>query len=86
MISIKAHAYRYWFGFRKHRSCIDQIATLRIIIEESLEWNSSLYINVIDFEKPFDSIDRETLWMVMRHYGIPEKIVDIASKKHLLWS
>ena len=28
-------------GFRYKRSCIDQIATLRIIIDQSLEWNSS---------------------------------------------
>ena len=31
-------------GFRKERSCIDQITTLRIIIEQSLEWNASLYV------------------------------------------
>ncbi|KAG1971626.1 hypothetical protein F2P79_000061 [Pimephales promelas] len=30
-------------GFRKDRSCMDQIATLRIIVEQSLEWNNSLY-------------------------------------------
>ena len=48
-------------GFRKHRSCSDQITTLRIIIEQSKEWNSSLYVNFIDFEKAFDSIDREVL-------------------------
>ena len=41
-------------GFRNHRSCPDQIATLRIIIEQSLKWKSSLYIN---FMKAFDSID-----------------------------
>ena len=28
-------------------------------------------------KKAFDSIDRETLWIILRHYGIPEKIVDI---------
>ncbi len=28
-------------GFRQNRSCTDQIATLRIIVEQSLEWNSS---------------------------------------------
>ena len=28
-------------GFRANRSCTDQIATLRIIIEQTLEWNSS---------------------------------------------
>ena len=64
-------------GFRKNRSCADQIASLRIIIEQSLEWNSPLYINFIDFEKAFDSVDRHTLWRLMKHYGIPEKIISI---------
>ena len=36
----------FWAGW----SCMDQIATLRIIVEQSLEWQSSLYINFIDFE------------------------------------
>ena len=30
-------------GFRKNRSCADQIASLRIIVEQSPEWNSPLY-------------------------------------------
>ena len=64
-------------GFRKDRSCTDQIATLRIIVEQSVEWNSSLYINFIDYEKAFDSVDRRTLWKLLRHYGVPEKIVNI---------
>ena len=55
-------------GFRRNRSSADQIASLRIIVEQSLEWNIPLYINFIDYEKAFDSIDRdkmeatETLW------------------------
>ena len=28
-------------GFRKDRSCTNQIATLRIIVEQSMEWDSS---------------------------------------------
>ncbi|VDP33575.1 unnamed protein product [Schistosoma margrebowiei] len=64
-------------GFRKDRSCTDQIATLRIIIEQSVVWNSSLYINSINYEKVFDSVDRRTLWKLFRHYGVPEKIVNI---------
>lgn len=44
-------------GFRKNRSCIDQIATLRIIVEQSMEWSSPLLINFVDYEKAFDSID-----------------------------
>ncbi|VDP31522.1 unnamed protein product [Schistosoma margrebowiei] len=59
------------------RSCTDQIATLRIIVEQSVEWNSSLYINFIDYEKALDSVDRRRLWKLLRHYGVPEKIVNI---------
>ncbi|VDO87479.1 unnamed protein product [Schistosoma curassoni] len=64
-------------GFSKERSCADQIATLRIIVEQSIEWDSSLYINLIDYEKALDSVDRTTLWKLLRHYGVPEKIVNI---------
>ncbi|VDP48841.1 unnamed protein product [Schistosoma margrebowiei] len=64
-------------GFRKDRSCTDQIATLRIIVEQSIEWNSSLYINFIDYEKAFDSVDRTTLWKLLRHYSVSQKIVNI---------
>ena len=64
-------------GFRKDRSCTDQIAALRIIIEQSLEWNTSLFLNFVDFEKAFDSLDREVLWNLMAHYGIPQKFINI---------
>ena len=29
----------------------------------------------VDFEKAFDSLDREVLLKILRHYGVPEKIV-----------
>ncbi|VDO56161.1 unnamed protein product [Schistosoma margrebowiei] len=64
------------------RSCTDQIATLRIIVEQSIEWNSSLYINFIDYEKAFDSVDRTTLWKLLRHYGVPQKIVNIIQNSY----
>ena len=41
--------------FRQDRSCTDHIATLRIIVEQSLEWNSSLYVN------SFHSVSLSTL-------------------------
>jgi hypothetical protein len=64
-------------GFRQDRSCTDHIATLRIIIEQSIEWQSPLYTTFVDFEKAFDSVDRETIWKLMQHYGIPPKLVSI---------
>ena len=75
--TVDQHLRDHQAGFRKDRSCPDQIATLRIIIEKSLEWKSSLYINSIDFEKAFDSVDRDSLWKIMRHYGIPDKYISI---------
>ena len=48
-------------GFRKDRVCIDQIFTLRNIIEQCIEWNSPLLITFIDFKKAFDSVNRITL-------------------------
>jgi sorting nexin-29 len=64
-------------GFRAGKSCTDQIFTLRQILEQSVEWNSCVYVNFIDFEKAFDSIHRESLWKILRHHGIPQKIVNV---------
>jgi len=36
-----------------------------------------LYINFVDFEKAFDSVHRNGLWMMMNQYGIPQKIINI---------
>ena len=62
-------------GFRKGRGCIDQIFTIRNIIEQCLEWNSPLYINFIDFQKAFDSLHRGTLWKILQSYGVPDKLI-----------
>ena len=64
-------------GFRKNRSCADQIASLRIIVEQSLEWNTPLYVNFTNYEKAFDSVDRETLWKLLRQYRVPQKVISL---------
>ena len=46
-------------------------------MEQSIEWQSSLYINFIDFEKAFDSISREVLSRLLQHYGMPVKVVTV---------
>ena len=50
-------------GFRKDRSCTDHIATPRIIVEQTLEWFSLLYVNFVDFQKAFDSLDSNQIIM-----------------------
>lgn len=64
-------------GFRQDKSCTDHIATLRIIIEQAIEWQTPLYVTFVDFERAFDSIDREVIWKLMTHYGIPPKFINL---------
>ena len=69
-------------GFRPSRSTTDQITTLRIIVEQSLEWRTALCINFIDYEKAFDSLDRNVLWDLMANYGIPSKIISLVKNTY----
>ena len=64
-------------GFRKGRGCIDQIFALRNIIEQCTEWHRQLYINFVDFHKAFGSINRKSLWRILRAYGIPKEIAEL---------
>ena len=64
-------------GFRRNRSCIDQIYSLRTIIHNCIEFNIPLCVNFVDFKAAFDSIRRDFIWTSMRHYGLPEKYVRI---------
>ena len=65
-------------GFRKGRRCADLIFTPRNILEQSSEWNRQLFVNFIDYEKAFDSIHRDSLWQILRAYGIPQHTVNIS--------
>ena len=67
-------------GFRRGRSCIDQIFTLRQIIEKVTEGRRPVIVNFIDFRKAFDSIHRPALWRILQQYGLPTKIVTVIQK------
>jgi len=48
-------------GSRKGRSITEQIFVVRNIVEQIVEWNSSLYLCYADYEKAFDSKKRDIL-------------------------
>ena len=62
-------------GFREGRNTAEQLFILRNIIEQSVEWQTGLYINFVDFKKGFDSVHRESLWNIMKYCGIPDKLI-----------
>jgi hypothetical protein len=69
-------------GFRPNRSCIDQVNTLRIIIEQCIELSSRLYTLFIDFEKAFDSVNREAMWKEVKRYGVPTQIFNLIKETY----
>ena len=64
-------------GFRKNRSCADQLFSLRQMIEASIEYNLPMKINFIDFKAAFDSVRRDYIWQALQHYGLPTKYINI---------
>jgi endonuclease/exonuclease/phosphatase family metal-dependent hydrolase len=62
-------------GFRTGRGTVNQIFILRNILEQVNEWNATMHTHFVDFEKAFDSIHRDSLWIIMQQFGIPLKLV-----------
>lgn len=64
-------------GFRKNRSTVDMIFTLKQIQEKCVEQNKDLYIVFIDLKKAFDTVPRDLLWKILTKYGVPPKFLNI---------
>ena len=68
-------------GLRPGRGAVEQIFILRNIkqvsIEEVNEWNATMYFHFVEFEKAFNSVRRDSLWRIMRAYGIPDKLTGL---------
>ena len=49
-------------------------------MEKVTEGQRSLLVNFIDFRKAFDSIHRPALLKILKHYGLPTKVITIIQK------
>ena len=66
-------------GLRKGRACVNQIFTLRVIIEKYLRCQTPLVLSFIDYEQAFDYVDRRALAKVLSLYSIKEKYIKVIS-------
>ena len=57
-------------GFRRGRSTVDNCFILRALAERARARGVKLFLCAVDFEKAFDSVDRELLWAALRRAGI----------------
>ena len=76
--TLDKHIRQEQASFRPERSCLDHTFTLRQILGQSRERNMPMNAHV-DLEKAFDSVHRESLWRILRHYGVPQKLVNMVN-------
>ncbi|MES9883775.1 MAG: reverse transcriptase family protein [Sedimenticola sp.] len=64
-------------GFRKLRSCIDNIYSLTTVIRNRRLKNLPTFLCFVDFAKAFDSVNRDCLWFKLLNVGIRGKMINI---------
>ena len=67
-------------GFRKDRSTIHQILTLRLLAEKAKKQGKKIHNCFIDFQKAFDTIKHKIIWAMLKSYGVNTKMVTLLQK------
>ena len=62
-------------GFRRGRGTRDHIANLMWVMEKAREHRRDLYMCFIDYQKVFDCVDHERLWVILRVMGVPVHLI-----------
>ena len=72
-------------GFRRNYSTIDHIYTLHCMASNCLYGSkrSKLYAAFIDFQKAFDTINRDILWNILKKIGVSTKMINILKAIYL---
>ena len=56
--------------FRANRPTIEQIFSLRIVMEKYKQYNKPLHMCFIDIQKAYDSVNKDLLWKICKSYGL----------------
>ena len=64
-------------GIRKGRGTRNQIANICWIIKKAREFQKNIYLCFIDYTKPFDCVDHNKLWEILKEMGIPDHLTCI---------
>ena len=70
-------------GFKSGYSTIDHMFTLMACVQKQLCLHRKLYVAFIDFQKAFDSINRNLLWGVLVKNGIKGKLFRCVKSMYL---
>ena len=56
-------------GAQKHRGCIEQILTLRLLVEYAKKHKQKLFLLFVDFQKAYDKVPRQKLLQCLKARG-----------------
>ena len=46
-------------------------------MERSSEWNTEVWLALVDFEKAFDTVEHDSLWKALEELGVEPAYVDL---------
>ena len=67
-------------GFRKGRGTRGQITNIHWIIKKARNFQKNIYFCFIDYAKPFDCLDHNKLWKILKEMGIPDHLTCLLRK------
>ena len=67
-------------GAQKGRGCIEQIMTLRLLIDLAKHKKERLYVLFIDFSKAYDKVPRNKLVEYMKSIGCGREMLQVLKK------
>ena len=69
-------------GFRRNYSTCDNIFILYHSIRKYFHRKRKLYVAFFDYQKAFDTLDRQLLWKVPHQYSVKDKVAKIVKSIH----
>ena len=65
----------YQCRYHGERSTVDQIFTVRQMLEKCSEYGKDTHHLFVDFKVAYDSIDRHSLYAAMEEFNVPHKVI-----------
>ena len=69
-------------GFRPRRSTLDMLFVVQRLHELARKKVTAVFACFVDLTKAYDSVDRELLWDVLGHFGVPPKLLAVIRSFH----
>ena len=64
-------------AYRKGFSTDDHLLSLGLLLERCAEWNTELWLGLVDFEKAFDTVEHSALWKALAELGVSPSYVGL---------